>query len=411
MKAWFRVGALAAIDQAWLSFISFAIAIAFIRGADKSEYGIYLLLLTPLFLVQGVQNALFLSPFATLFSARKMEEQERIMQTMVWGQAAFSAVLFVVALLGVYIYQWMTRQPINPALGAAFAFAVVGTIAREAARSIQYVQGMAGLALRGDLIYGGIMLLGVAWLYSLTIVQAVWVLFFTGVAGIAPLAVRLIHRSKPLPKSGLDPVAWLEFWQCGRWALKGATLTWVNLNAYPYVVAVALGVSAVADINAARLFLMPAVLFITAWSNLVRPRFSRWFAAKENHLMRKVSGYSIGTGILGLIVFSMCIALAYPYLEQFLGPNYRNLLPLVLAWSVYFLFSFTRTVFMATLMVNEAGYQKLTSISWLSLALVIPGMLIAVQYNTLMVVGVLILIELVQMLLTFRHAYAFWKAS
>ncbi len=411
MKAWFRVGALAAIDQAWLSFISFAIAIAFIRGADKSEYGIYLLLLTPLFLVQGVQNALFLSPFTTLFPSRKLGEQERIMQTMVWGQAAFSAILFGVTFFGLLIYQWMVRQTINPVLGAAFAFAVVGTIAREAARSAQYVQGMAGIALFGDLIYGGILLSGVTWLYSQSAVHAVWVLFFTGVAGIAPLAVRLVNHGKPLPKPGLDPVAWLEFWQCGRWALKGATLTWVNLNAYPYVVAVALGVSAVADINAARLFLMPAVLCITAWSNLVRPRFSRWFSAKEKHRMRKTSKFSIGAGILGLTVFSIAIVLTYPYLEQFLGPSYRNLLPLVSAWSVYFLFSFTRTVFMATLMVNEAGYQKLTSISWLSLALVIPGMLIAVQYNTLMVVGVLILIELVQMLLTFRHAYAFWKAS
>lgn len=406
---WLRVGTLAALDQAWLSAVNFAVSLAFIRWGEKTEYGMYLLLLTPIYLLQGIQNALFLSPFATLFQARPPEQREPVLQVLIWGQVAYTVLVAILGFISLVVYQLTTEGRVNLAIAAAFSLATVGLIAREAMRSAQYVQGHAGRALVGDLIFG-VVLLGVTLASVISgSVAAVWILVATGVAGLLPLLRTAFTSSRQaisLPKAERQ-----EFWRCGRWALIGAGLTWVNLNAYPYVAAAAFGVAAVAEINAARLFMMPIVLCLPAWSNLVRPKFARWIAEKKPGRLRNVSIHSAMIGVAALVTYVAVLVVAYPWLEGYLGPGYLGLLPSVLAWSVFFLFSLLRAVFMAILMVDEAGYKKLSLVSVLSLFLLVPVMGAAIQFNTVWVVGGLALIELVQMLVIGKIALTYWRRT
>lgn len=404
---WLRVGSVAALDQAWLSAINFAVSIAFIRWGEKTEYGMYLLFLTPIYLLQGVQNALFLSPFATLFKARPVEQRAPVLQVLIWGQVVYALLIAILGCVGLIVYQLATGEAVDFAIDIAFPLAMLGFIAREGMRSAQYVQGYAERALIGDLVFGIILLSSTAASVFNGSVTAVWMLVATGVAGLLPLFLSALRSGWcviSLPKKELQ-----EFWYCGRWALIGAGLTWVNLNFYPYIVAAAFGVEAVAEINAARLFMMPIVLCLPAWSNLVRPKFSHWFAEKQVERLVDVSKRSVIAGILALAAYVGVLLSTYPWLEGYLGPAYFGLTHLVLAWAVFFFFSLLRTIFMATLMVDEAGYKKLSLVSVISLILLAPIMGAAVQFNSLWVVIGLAMIEMVQMLIVFKMTKAYWR--
>ncbi len=394
----------ALIDQAWLSLLNFAVSLAFIRAAPKEEYGLYILLLTPVFLIQGVQNALFLSPQATILPASALEKKTTVRATSSALQAGFGLISGVLGVVVLLIYQYVTLQMFDLMLALAFGFGTVGALAREGIRASQYVEGMATRALFGDLIYGFLLMACIALFMAGDEVTARNVLAAMGLAGVLPLA------RMALVKTGLkiDRGVWKEFWACGRWALPAVLVTWLNFNSYSYVVAAVLGAALVADISAARLFLMPVGLTITAWSNLARPKISAMHARRDFSAIRRLSLNSITVGITALAGYMLIIMLAYPWLESLLGKNYSGLLPLTLAWAVFFFMNLPRCVLMATLMTTPSGYRELHHFSWLALMLLIPGLTIFSPHGATWVIGVLCAVELLQALLIGRSALAKW---
>lgn len=403
---WIKVFA-ALTDQVWLSLLNFTISLAFIRIASKQEYALFILLQTPVFLVQGVQNALFISPQATVLPASSEERKPLVKNTSAAGQAIVTLFAAVFCAIGLLVYRYTTTHTDDWTLAAAFAVAIMGAMAREGARAVRYVEARTVHALLGDLAYGLLLLLSLALLAWGNAFTARNVLFTMGLAGMVPLAY--VAWGRTLPR--IDRAAWQEFWACGRWALPGVLVTWVNLNAYPYVAAAALGTVAVADINAARLFLMPIALSITAWSNLVRPKISAFMAKNESAAVRRLSLQSLVFAETGLAAFIVILVLAYPLLEHVLGPKYHGLLPLVLAWGVFFTLALMRNIFMATLMATAAGYRQLHHLSWLVLALVIPALVLLSSKGAIWVIGVLCGVELLSGLIVARAAFALWKKS
>jgi O-antigen/teichoic acid export membrane protein len=178
---------------------------------------------------------------------------------------------------------------------------------------------------------------------------------------------------------------------------------------YPYIAAASFGVTSVAEINAARLFMMPLVLGLPAWSNMLRPKFSNWFAEKQLSRMRDVSIKSALLGCALVLIYIGVVVAAYPWLERLLGPAYAGILPLVIAWSVFFLVTTIRTVLMATLMVNEAGYKSLTQFSFIALLVFMPAMAVASRFTAVWIIGALILTELIQVLVVARQALTYWN--
>ena len=64
-------------------------------------------------------------------------------------------------------------------------------------------------------------------------------------------------------------------------------MAWVASYSYLYLAAAFLGVTAAADLNAARLLLMPVALLTVAWGRVARPVITRWQAeGRERDLTR-----------------------------------------------------------------------------------------------------------------------------
>lgn len=401
-----RLNPIAAVaDQAWLSLLSFAVSLAFIWGASKAEYGYYLLLIAPLFLVQSIQNALVNSPLATFLPAAEEPAKLRIRTTAVSMHVYLALAAAILGLLGLLVYGWLAHLEASGLLLTGFTLAIIGTIVRESQRSFAYVQGLGLRALAGDLIYGALLLAGIALAFAGSSLSAGTVLALTGVAGIAPLLTKA-RRFEGL-QTHVEPLR--QFWSCGRWALPSVIVTWVNLSSYPYFAGKSLGLSAVADIGAARLFLMPIGLMMTAWGNWFRPKISGWLASGDVRKVTHITRKSLFAGLAGMAVLAAGLLLVYPFLERFLGPQYQGLQPLVLMWLLFFALSLARNVYMATLMTDPTGYRTLHHITWLALAISLPGFVLFSRNGALWVVGVLCVVELVQVLLVAAHARRYWR--
>ena len=394
-------------DQVWLSALNFIVALTFIRDASKRDYALFVLLQAPILLIQGVQNALFISPQATLLPATSESRKPVVKNTASAGQATIALSAAIISGTGLFVYRRMTDHTDEWTLASAYVVTILGAMAREGVRALRYAEAHSVRALAGDLAYGLSLLLTLAILVGEHAVTVRNVLIVMGLTGLIPLA----HAAWRQPLPNTDRTAWEEFWACGRWALPSVIATWLNLNAYPYIAALALGSAAVADLSAARLFVMPIGVSITAWSNLMRPKISALISRSDQRTVRRLSLTSLAVAESGLLIFVLIIALAYPLLQKVMGTKYQGLLPLILLWSLLFSMSLMRSIFMATLMARPAGYRQLHHLSWFSLAIGLPTMALLAHKGPIWVVGILCCVEGLTSWIVAKMAINTWKRS
>ena len=392
-------------DQVLLSLLNFAIALAFILGTSKVEYGYYLLLVTPLLLVQSIQNALVISPLSTVLPAASEKDRPALRETASTIHFFIALVAGGVGLIGFQAYEQVSGGNYPAVLHIGFAAAIVGTVAREAQRSFAYAEGRGVRALGGDIAYGISLLAGIGFLLAQHQLTAGGVLLVTGIAGLAPLLVRV----RQFPRFAMERGAALRFWQCGRWALPSVVVTWATLNSSPYFAGIHLSIAAVADIGAARLFLMPVALAMTAWSNWYRPRISHLCASNPTAQVRAITHVSVLAAGIGLGLLAAMVIFLYPLVEHMLGEEYVGLRALILMWLVYFALALARTFHMATLMSDAQGYKTLHHISWGALLVSLFGLLAFSANGALWIVGVLCVVEGVQLVLVATRAHRYWK--
>ena len=307
--------------------------------------------------------------------------------------------------MALFIRQLAAHQHSLLILPIAFAAAALGAMSREGVRACRYVQGNSKQALLGDLEYAMLLVPTIILLWAIGKVSAVAVLLAMGVAGVLPLLAS--SRKQAWPK--FDTATWHAFWKLGRWSLPSVIATWINLNAYAYIVMVVLGAAAVADMNASRLFLVPIALSLTAWSNMMRPRISGMVARGDTRSVRRLTYRYALLGEAGLIFYLAVVVIFYGELEKALGAKYHGLLPLVCMWALFFAFNIVRCVFMATLMSTATGYRTLHHMSWMILAMVIPGLLLLSARGMEWVIAILCVVELLSAIVVTRAAHALWR--
>lgn len=401
-----RLNPIAAIaDQVWLSLLNFAIALAFIWGAEKVEYGHYILLTTPLLLVQSIQNAVVNSPLATILPAADQDAHLQLKNTAIFIHVLLGGACALFGGVGLFVYGQISGFDTGPLIIGGFSIAIMGTIAREAQRSFAYASRNGARALLADIVYGILLLAALGAAIAGETLTAAVILAATGFSGLAPLLIRIGTFQGLRFHAGSAQ----QFWSCGRWALPSVLATWITLSSYPYFASTHLGVSAVAEIGAARLFLMPIGLITTAWGNWYRPRISRWFSEGDIGSIKRVTNTSLVLGALAMSFIALLLFFAYPMAEPLLGPQYQGLQNLVLIWLIYFAIALARNIFMATLMINVGGYRILHHMTWVALALAMPCFVFFSENGAVWVVGILCVIELLQLVVVAIKAKGYWQ--
>lgn len=386
----------AASDQVLLSFVNFAVSLALIRHGTKADYGLYVLLLGAMYLAQGVQNAMLISPFSTRCGGFDKDSSDAN-KAVYWGQIGFVSICSVIGVVGAYIMMHSSKFDSVGLLPLSFGAALAGWLLREWSRSINYAHGNVGKALWGNAAYSGVLALGVLLGVLNSSLELSCVFFSVAVGGF----VSAIGCLRNVPTRSGVVLELREFWLFARWAVFGVVLAWINSNLYPYLVAEKFGLDAVGELNAARLFLMPFVVLVPAWGSLFRPIVIRWFSDGKICEIRRLILLSIIYGSIAVSCYGVSLFVFYDELSFILGAGYEGLGGLVLVWSIYYLCFIVRNILQAVMFVDEPGYRKLAKNSWFAFFLFIPSMYFGLNFGLSGVVIALGCIEAMQAISVF----------
>jgi O-antigen/teichoic acid export membrane protein len=367
-------------DQALLSLLNFIVGIALIRLASKEAYGLYTLLFSAGLLSTALLDALIGSALSTI--APRLPDQERTdlisrVARLYWAASLGVALLFG---LGADIGARSAGFTENPeAVGIAFALFIASLSTREFCRTALFTNSKAVAVAKLDSLFFGLTVVSAfAYVYfadAVTIFGTMLVLAFSN--GVAGLIFSIHWWKKGLGVSRSQLVTDIQMlWRLSRWAFAGAVNGWLGNNAYLYFAGVYISVEASADLNAARLLLVPVALLSMAWSRVAKPAAGRLIAQNNLLGLEKFAWQSIGALVTMIFAFSVVLVLVLPWLQtNLLGPKYQEAIALVPLWALYFMVNGARAVG-TTFLMSYGWYRVLFWQGSISLGLLAASCLI-----------------------------------
>jgi O-antigen/teichoic acid export membrane protein len=106
---------------------------------------------------------------------------------------------------------------------------------------------------------------------------------------------------------GGDPTPfWQEIRTLGMWSLIGAVIYWLFAQSYNYVLASRLDLTAVTNVNAARLVLTPVFVFVYGINNLLMPIASNWLASFGlPRMLKRLALLTLAITAIDLVYFAL----------------------------------------------------------------------------------------------------------
>jgi O-antigen/teichoic acid export membrane protein len=397
----------AIFDQVVLSVSNFLVGFGLIRYTSDHDYGLFVLIQSTLILIVGLHNSYLASPVAIL--SAKLPAEER-WQTIGYVKRVQRRVLRTAAiplvLLPLIGYALGILNGPFALIVAAGILAVWAALRREFLRAVLLMYFRPRTLLAADSVYSVTLLVGVA--AAIFVGKNVVIGATCALAGAAWVGAAAAHRSlgKDQPWQEEGGVAiWPQVHSLGIWAVTGSTIWWVLGQSYSYLLATRLDLTAVADVNATRLLLMPAIVLTIGVGSLLGPTAPNWFAQIGIHrLVRRLLMIMLAVGLVELAYY-LIVWIGRDWLAVgVLHRNIHNLDRLLILWSGVAIIALCRDVLQCALI----AMGRLKSLAWqvgvsTAIAIVImwygldwwgaPGVLIGMIVGELInLAGIIILI-------------------
>jgi O-antigen/teichoic acid export membrane protein len=352
------------LDQILLSGANFIAGFVMIRYTSDVAYGQFVLAQSAVVLVVSAQSAWLSGPVTIIAPAKSATIRAQMIgslgasQTRLLRRAALALLTIPLAayLLGIW--------------SANISLAVAGTtlagwaaLQREFRRSVLLIYSRPQAMLGADAVYAIILLLGIALaLLSATVAGpvAIVALSAAGWAG-AGIAQRML-AVEPGWVSGNSRPYWQEIRTLGVWSLIGAVIYWLFAQSYNYVLATRLDLTAVTNVNAARLVLMPVLVFMYGINNLLMPIASKWLADFGlARTLRRLALLTVLISALALIYFAVAWALRDWLIVDLMHKHIADQDRLLILWGCVTLVFLPREVLQAALF----ALKRVRSMTWL----------------------------------------------
>jgi O-antigen/teichoic acid export membrane protein len=165
---------------------------------------------------------------------------------------------------------------------------------------------------------------------------------------------------------------WRSAWRHGRWALGGVGITWLQGQAYAYVLAALAGPAGVGLANMARIFISPFSFLLPAVNKIAMPRLAELRAtdpARTRRLSRRL------TAALTTLALAYGIGLSVlfePAQALLLGRAVPGIVPLVALWCTILVFQVLRSGGSVLLQI-EQRFRALTLLNLPSAAVALAA--------------------------------------
>lgn len=330
---------IAVIDQALLSAVNLLTNVFLIRYTSKTEYGLYGVGFTSILLIMGLTHALFSLQMIVIAPDKPEAERKTYFGAMFISMSIVIWTLCGIALLGASFAKGAMPETYR-LLIMVLALSAPGILTMEFMRQCLYFYNQAHRILVFDLVF-----LFAYFLIMLLLVNNdvenlhYWAFLINGgltlVLGLIAIQWNLqiqLAKSLRVAKS-----SFIEAWHSGAWAILGSLLAVLQQQGYVYLLAIFRGPAAVAEMNAARLFLSPLLVMSAGFTKVMIPKLALLKSSGEINQAVKLATKVMFLLITVLIVYMGFIALGWDWFANFMADKgYTNLWILVALWGLYF---------------------------------------------------------------------------
>jgi O-antigen/teichoic acid export membrane protein len=365
----------AVVDQILLSVANFVVGFLLIRKASDSDYGLFVLVQSTVQLLITAQGAWLSGPLAIVASKRTPEIRRAMVGAMETAQRRFVWRVALVAIcippIGYTTKIWDGFTAIVIALAVLAGWTM---LQREYMRRVLLIYSRANTLLAVDAVYVAIFVGGTL-LAAFDVKQAViWAVVAMAVAAwIGGKAAYRQLASDPGWVSGSAAGYLREMRHLAIWATVGALAYWLFGQSYNYVLASRLDLKAVADVNASRLLIMPAMVFSIGMESLLVPKAAGWLASVGiRSLFKRLAVIFLGIAVLEVMYFLLVWIFRDWLTHDFLHKSIVDRDRLLAAWASIALIGLLRIVIQSALIALEslklmAGITSVSAIVSLTL--------------------------------------------
>jgi len=348
-----------------LSGANFLMAFLLIRYTTGSDYALFVIAQATIILLVTAQGSLITGPLSLLAPQRPPADRGEMIAAIGVDQRkilrglalAAAAVVVVGSLFGA----WNGTVTM-----VALATIIAGwaTLTREFFRVALLIYSRSQDLLRVDAMYvvlaiGGA---GVAIVlpahftlagHAIALSTAIWAVLALAVAGRigSLLSHRMLSRSLDGAAASAGSMHfWREMWPLGLWSAVGAGIFWLFTQSYNYIIASQIGLEAVADVNATRILLMPAILITVGVRALLTPNAASWLVEFGiGKLVRRLAAAVVLIGCLDLMYFAFLWFFRHRITVDFMHRHIGDLDRLLVLWGCVALLGLGRDILQTAL--------------------------------------------------------------
>lgn len=290
--------------QAILSCANFLVALVLFRYTTDAEFGMFVLLRSAVVLLTAAQDAWIFAPMAVVVPGKSKAAQQHLITSCDARQRRILRWAVAIALplpaLGGFLGFWSPLISALCTLGVLWSWA---SLHRDFLRGVLLIHSRSNSMLFADLGFVAVLLAGLT-LSVLgpdpVVIGAVVSLTIASWAG-SRVARHSLARD-PGWKSGDETGFSRELRPLAIWGTIGAATYWTYSLGYNYVLAGRLDLTAVRDVNAAHLLLMPTVVLTLGVKTLLLPTAAGWLANSNlDHLLRRLVMFAAGILAIDLL--------------------------------------------------------------------------------------------------------------
>jgi len=337
------------LDQGLLSLTNLGIGLFLINYTTKENYGLYGIGFAIVLFFVSVENGLITTQM-TVLAPEKAEREggiESYCLSMLYGQYCIFIPIWIFCQILAYILYYLDILNSDYFLyQIIISITVMAVLFHEFMRRYFFLKFNPRQVLIIDLVniffITLTLYLSTMWDYEKPHILAIAIFgggaILAGITGLLSSGlVGFVSKNKVL-------ASLKEAWHNGRWALGGVVVTWGQSQGYVLLLSILATAEAVAEANAARLFLAPVNVISTSFIRVFMPKLIE-LKNQQNHaavrkMARKILAVvitTIGIVVLG-VIFLEDIIIKFAFTE-----DYSNISAFVIAWAVVVLFVAIRT--------------------------------------------------------------------
>ena len=380
----FKRSLISALDQAVISGLNFGIGLVLIATVSKPEYGLYVQLFATGVLLNALTDALVGNAITNRLAREGSDKLSTLLQE---GRTVVSRIAVFLTLVATLLGWWLAKDEGDLfhafTIAGAFALYAGSLVIRDFLRTQYHLREQPQHVLFLDVSYAICVLLFGVVVYFLFELSVPVILFSMAAANL--ISKINSYRINHFPLNGESiSIQWKvllkQYWQYTSWAVIGVLIGWTANNLFIFASAEILGLQATAELNAARLLLMPLTLMGVAWGQSSRANIANLVQKQLLNELIQLLRKSIFFLFIICILYGSCLIFVFPYISHIQAfQKYKNLDHLIIWWLPYMLLFVAKFIGTITLTVMEV-YRPMVFMTFASLCLQI-GLLILVPHD------------------------------